>query len=305
MDIERRDYDLEGIEVRDTGNGSTIRGMAIPFNRNSGDLGGFIERIEPGSVSVEGSDVVMLWQHDSTDPITRQSTGLELEVRKSGVWFEAQASDFTPRQLDLLQRGVVKQMSFGFITIEDEWEQESKPVRRTLKEIELREISPVTWPAYKQTSVAVRSAQEAGIDLVESRVVPDNISTAIDEDRRVPWEAPRLEDFTDKQWADLDAETRDKIAGHYTWSPTMPPDTFSELALPHHRASDGKVVWRGLVAAAGRLNQTRLPSSAMAPVRAHLAAHYRAFGEEAPWDRSDTASETSRRERLRLVTIDL
>ena len=302
MNIERRDYDLEGLEVRETESGKTIRGLALPFNRNSADLGGFIERIQPGAVSVDNTDIVMLWQHDSTDPITRQSSGLELEVRKSGLWFEAQATDFSDRQLDLLQRGVVKHMSFGFVTIHDEWEQESKPVRRTLREIELREISPVTWPAYKQTSVAVRSAQEAGIDL---RVVPDNISTAVDEDRRTPWEKPRLEDFTSEQWSDLSAEERDKIAGHFTWSPAMPPDSFSELALPHHRASDGKVIWRGLVAAAGRLDQTRLPESAMGAVRAHLAAHYKAFGEEAPWERSAPDDETMRRERLRLVTLDL
>jgi len=302
MNIERRDYDIEGLEIRETEEGAkTIRGMALPFNRNSADLGGFIERIDPGAVTVDDTDIVMLWQHDSADPITRQSSGLELEVRKSGLWFEAQASDFSDRQLDLLRRGVVRHMSFGFTTISDSWQQESKPVVRTLKEITLREISPVTWPAYKQTSVAVRSAHEAGIDL---RVVPDNISTAVDEDRRTPWEKPRLEDFTSEQWSDLSDEERDDIAGHFTWSPTMPPESFSELSLPHHRASDGKVIWRGLVAAAGRLDQTRLPESAMGAVRAHLAAHYKAFGEEAPWDRS-ASDETMRRERLRLVTVDL
>jgi HK97 family phage prohead protease len=305
MAIERRDYDLESLEVRQGEGGETIRGLALPFNRNSADLGGFVERIAPSAVSgLEGSDVVMLWQHDSAEPITRQSTGLQLEVRKSGVYFEAAASDFTERQLDLLQRGVVKQMSFGFVTLEDSWEQERKPVRRTLMDIELREISPVTWPAYKQTSVAVRSALSAGIDL---RVVPDNISTAIVEDRNEAWARPRLEDFTDEAWEDLDADYRDRVAGHFTWAPTMPPDTFSELSLPHHRASDGKVVWRGLVAAAARLNQTRLPESAMNAVRAHLAEHYRAFGEEAPWERSDgvDAADQLRRERLRLLSVDL
>ena len=180
--MERRDFELEELEVRDDEDGGqVIRGMAIPFNRSSQDLGGFIERIDPGAVEVDGTDVVMLWQHDSADPITRQSTGLKLEVRKSGVFFEAQASDFSDRQLDLLQRGVVKQMSFGFLTLDDEWQQDTKPVRRTLKKIELREISPVTWPAYKQTSVkvAVRSALDAGIELdSEPEVVAEDTSGA-------------------------------------------------------------------------------------------------------------------------------
>ena len=62
MSIEHRDYNLEGLELRDGDSGQTIRGMAIPFNRNSADLGGFIERIEPGAVkSVDDTDVVMLW----------------------------------------------------------------------------------------------------------------------------------------------------------------------------------------------------------------------------------------------------
>jgi HK97 family phage prohead protease len=180
--MERRDFELEELEVRDDEDGGqVIRGMAIPFNRSSQDLGGFIERIDPGAVEVDGTDVVMLWQHDSADPITRQSTGLKLEVRKSGVFFEAQASDFSDRQLDLLQRGVVKQMSFGFLTLDDEWQQDTKPVRRTLKKIELREISPVTWPAYKQTSVkvAVRSSLDAGIELdSEPEVVAEDTSGA-------------------------------------------------------------------------------------------------------------------------------
>ena len=303
MSMEHRDYDLEGLEIRDVDGNRTIRGMAIPFNRDSADLGGFRERIDPGALkrSLESSDVVMLWQHDAAQPITRESTGLKLEIRKSGVWFEADASDFTTRQRDLLERGVVKSMSFGFVSNEDSWEQERKPVRRTLLDIDLREISPVTWPAYNQTSVAIRSAAKAGIQL---RVVPDNISTAVDEDRRTPWSRPRLEDFTDQQWDDLTSEERDAIAGHFTWSPEMPPQTFSSLSLPHHRATDGKVVWRGLVAAAGRLDQTRLPSSAMSAVKAHLAKHYEAFGEEAPWNRS-APDITAQRERLKLLSVDL
>lgn len=303
MSIERRDYDLEGLELRDVDGNRMIRGMAVPFNRDRTDLGGFHERIDPQAVtrSLQNSDVVMLWQHDSTQPITRESTGLKLEIRKSGVWFEAPASDFTERQKDLLERGVVKQMSFGFVTNEDEWEQDRKPVRRKLLDIDLREISPVTWPAYGQTSVAIRSAEKAGVQI---RVVPDNVSTAVDEDRRTEWSRPRLEDFTSEQWADLSAEERDKIAGHFTWSPTMPPESFGELSLPHHRASDGKVIWRGLTAAAGRLDQTKLPASALGAVKAHLAAHYEAFGETAPWDRSEPNIE-SQRERLRLVTVDL
>jgi HK97 family phage prohead protease len=167
---ERRDFGIDKFELRETDSGQVISGMALPFNRDSEDLGGFVERIDSRAVekTLADSDVVMLWQHDSTDPITRESTGLKLETRESGVFFEANAEDFTERQLDLLQRGVVKQMSFGFVTVSDEWQQDQEPVVRTLLDIDLREISPVTWPAYRQTSVAVRSAEEAGVTLPPS-----------------------------------------------------------------------------------------------------------------------------------------
>ena len=166
---ERRDYGIENFEVRETEQGQKIVGMAVPFNKKSSDLGGFVEQVDARAVdqTLQDSDVVMLWQHDSTDPITRESTGLKLEVREGGLFFEANASDFTDRQLDLMQRGVVKQMSFGFLTIRDEWNQEAQPVERTLLDIDLREISPVTWPAYNQTNVAVRSAEKAGLIIQE------------------------------------------------------------------------------------------------------------------------------------------
>ena len=47
---ERRDYNVEKIELRDTDEGQVISGMALPFNRDSQDLGGFVERIDPGAV---------------------------------------------------------------------------------------------------------------------------------------------------------------------------------------------------------------------------------------------------------------
>ena len=55
---ERRDYNVEKIELRDTDEGQVISGMALPFNRDSQDLGGFVERIDPGAVdrTLENSD---------------------------------------------------------------------------------------------------------------------------------------------------------------------------------------------------------------------------------------------------------
>jgi hypothetical protein len=52
-------------------------------------------------------------------------------------------------------------MSFGFKTIKDEWEKRDGENIRSLAEVRLFDISPVTFPAYPQTSVEARSKLES------------------------------------------------------------------------------------------------------------------------------------------------
>ena len=63
--------------------------------------------------------------------------------------------------MESIRRGDVDQMSFGFRTKKDEWD-DTNPnnIIRTLVEVELFDVSPVTYPAYPATSIGVRSAKE-------------------------------------------------------------------------------------------------------------------------------------------------
>ena len=58
-----------------------------------------------------------------------------------------------------IERGDISQMSFGFQTIKDSWETEENAAKdlRTLEKVKLWDVSPVTFPAYQETDVAVRS----------------------------------------------------------------------------------------------------------------------------------------------------
>ncbi len=112
-------------------------------------------------------------------------------------------------------------------------------------------------------------------------VVPKNVSEEL-APTDFPWSKPGLGDFTDKAWADLAETDKRRIAGHYAWAKEMPPETFGDLLLPHHRASDGKVVFKGVSAAAGRLDQSDIPSADKPAVKAHLRHHYEQFGEPVP-----------------------
>lgn len=105
-------------------------------------------------------------------------------------------------------------------------------------------------------------------------------------DADTPWEKPRLEDFTSKAWGELDESEKRSIAGHFAWSPEMPPERFTDLKLPHHNPKSHAVNWRGVVAAMAALFGARggvdIPSDDRKRVYNHLARHYEEFEKEPP-----------------------
>lgn len=100
------------------------------------------------------------------------------------------------------------------------------------------------------------------------------------------WSRPRLQDFTDEPFDELSAAQRRRIAGHFAWTEVNPPMTFGQLKLPHHRASDGWVILRGVNAAMGVLLGARggvdVPDADRRPIFNHLASHLRQYDREPP-----------------------
>ena len=56
-----------------------------------------------------------------------------------------------------MKRGDIDQMSFAFETVVDKWDESTNPPTRTLMEVKLLDVSPVTFPAYPQTNVKARA----------------------------------------------------------------------------------------------------------------------------------------------------
>lgn len=163
--MERRTsiLDLE-IRAADGDAPPVIFGYAAVFNQLSENLGGFRERIAPGAFTKALSDDVRaLFNHDPNIVLGRtRSKTLRLSEDKKGLAIEIDPPS-TPAALALMEsmrRGDVTQMSFGFQTVKDSWEVvDGEPVR-TLIEARLFDVSPVTYPAYPQTEVALRSLDE-------------------------------------------------------------------------------------------------------------------------------------------------
>lgn len=143
-----------------------IVGYASVFNQMSEDLGGFREIVMPGAFTktLQESDIRALMNHDPNYVLGRKKNGtLTMEEDGHGLKVSINPPD-TQWARDLMtsiNRGDIDQMSFGFRTIKDDWRIEDGQNVRELKECKLLDISPVTFAAYPQTSVSVRSKVES------------------------------------------------------------------------------------------------------------------------------------------------
>ena len=158
---------------------NTVSGYAILYNALSCDLGGFKETIAPGALTrtlVECPDVLCLRDHESSLLLGRTTSGtLTLTEDNIGLQFVCQLPN-TSAANDLaesLRRGDIDTCSFGFSCVNDTWTQDAEGnVIRCLLDIDLFEVSVVSFPAYADTSAALRSAPVEVRSQIENRNVP-------------------------------------------------------------------------------------------------------------------------------------
>ena len=139
-----------------------LRGHAARFGQLSGDLGGFKEKIsrEAFRKTLQEGDCRALWNHESRLLLGRSKNGtLNLREDQFGLACDIQLpnTSYARDLAEIIKRGDLTGMSFGFRVLRDSWDQEDNTPVRTLKEVELLDVSPVTYPAYSQTDVAMRS----------------------------------------------------------------------------------------------------------------------------------------------------
>lgn len=165
-EIEHRAFSLEQVEIREEGDSPKIVGYAAVFDQPSENLGGFTEVVRSTAFNKtlsDGADVRALWNHNPDYVLGRTKSGtLRLKTDDKGLWIEIDPPKTTWARdlMESIKRGDVDQMSFGFRTVRDRWtnNEENGEVLRELIEVQLFDVSPVTFPAYPQTEVYVRSA---------------------------------------------------------------------------------------------------------------------------------------------------
>lgn len=168
MEMERRNFGVVELRMEERGEDKSpvLMGHAAVFNQASEDFGGWREKIEPGAFaeSIGRDDVRALWNHNSDSVLGRNKANtLRLAEDERGLSIEIDMPDTqTARDLAVsIRRGDVSQMSFGFMVDGKGgavWEEnDDGTYTRTLKKVRLFDVSPVTYPAYPQTDIAVRS----------------------------------------------------------------------------------------------------------------------------------------------------
>jgi HK97 family phage prohead protease len=168
--IERRYLNAAAdlpIEIRGTESGRVVRGYAALYNVESQLLGWFVERIAPGAFDhADMSDVLALFNHDENRVLGRNTSGtLRIFLDERGLGYEIDLPDTATGNevYELIKRGDIRQSSFGFSADVDTWDNSGvTPIRTINRFSRLYDVSPVTTPAYLDTSVAQRSFKATG-----------------------------------------------------------------------------------------------------------------------------------------------
>lgn len=165
--MEKRAFNVLEMRASEEGEGEQrkISGYAAVFDKLSEPMWGFREKIQHGAFkkTLQEADIRALWNHNTSYVLGRNKNDtLTLAEDANGLAIEIVLPDttFANDAYESIKRGDVDQMSFGFRVIKEEWQEgeDGGDALRIVKEIELFEVSPVTFPAYPQTDIHVRDA---------------------------------------------------------------------------------------------------------------------------------------------------
>lgn len=154
------------VELREDGTIGAIVGYPIVYNKDSEDMG-FIEQIAPGAATkaLKRSNVRGLKNHDPSLIFARQGVNLTLTEDKAGVRYVATPIDTRNfREVaEEVRLELLTGQSFGFSIHADEWKDldTDKPRRRITELDIIYDVGPVTYEAYQDTTVALRSLEKA------------------------------------------------------------------------------------------------------------------------------------------------
>lgn len=160
------------IEIREqeSAGSNTIEGVAAVVSVTT-DMGWYEEVIAPGAFDeVLNDDIRCLFNHDPNQILARSNNGagtLQVFLTPEGhlaYRYETPKRSYAVDLEDAVNLGDVDKSSFAFRVKSQTWDYGDEELgtkdKRTINSFEkLYDVSPVTYPAYQDTSVAKRSLQ--------------------------------------------------------------------------------------------------------------------------------------------------
>lgn len=193
------------------GDGRTLEGYAAVFDTdteiNSWE-GKFNERITRGAFrkTLKERTPVLQFDHGHDSRFGSLPIGAFDDIRedKHGLKVTARLFDHAEPIREAIASGAITGMSFRFKVVRDQWTDakgnvikdrqelmdalygdpsKKGPLQRTIKEVKLMEAGPVVFPAYPETTVGVRSMNEAEREsLVDQYAATGDVKDVTDED---------------------------------------------------------------------------------------------------------------------------
>jgi len=186
MKKEKRKLSFKNIEVRSINEDGKkyIEGI-IPYNSKSLPIWGtteIIDRTAFNKTISDKSEVRAMWNHNDNYILgNTKSETLILENTDAGLICRCELpnTSYANDLFEIIDRGDVKTMSFGFTPVK--WNEDDKGKIRTLKEVQLHEVSfGVPFAAYPESTslTYMRGLSKRNIDIEKLNEVleKDNIS---------------------------------------------------------------------------------------------------------------------------------
>ena len=169
--MEHRYLQMEKMKTREDGEDLYLEGYFAVFNSVYELWPGATESIAPGAFDDSISDDVRALFNHNDDLVLGRTTAATLELRQDshGLWGRIRINRNDTDAMNAyarIQRGDVTGCSFGFdIQSQDVDYRDDGTVHWTITKISpLYEISPCTFPAYKETTVSARKKDLAEIE---------------------------------------------------------------------------------------------------------------------------------------------
>jgi HK97 family phage prohead protease len=159
MEVKRLSFAFNEVKADD--DARTVEGFASVFN----NLDSYSDIVMPGAFakSIAKRKPVMLWQHNSDKPI---GVWDEMEEQKKGLYVKGRILDTSlgDDAYKLVKAGAITGMSIGYAA--RKWETDTDKGIRKLTEIDLYEVSLVTFPA-NEKALITRVKSEDGAFMTE------------------------------------------------------------------------------------------------------------------------------------------